>query len=84
MEKDMSSLIGRSVSVTMDPDDKEQCTVNFFYPHVFNTNYLRQEIRLEIGPLAEWVPSHPVKIYATAAEQFPSAFQQSDTIVLWM
>ena len=81
MEKDMSSLIGRSVSVTMDPDDKEQCTVNFFYPHVFNTNYLRQEIRLEIGPLAEWVPSHPVKIYSTAAEQFPSAFQQSDTIV---
>ncbi len=81
MEKDMSSLIGRSVSVTMDPDDKEQCTVNFFYPHVFNTNYLRQEIRLEIGPLAEWVPSHPVKIYTTAAEQFPSAFQQSDTIV---
>ena len=81
MEKDMSELIGRKVIVLMDPDDKEQCTVNFYYPHVFNTNYLRQEIRLEIGPLAEWVPSHPVTIASTAAEQFPAAFQQANTIV---
>ena len=81
MEKDMSSMIGRAVSVKMDPDDKEQCTVSFFYPHVFNTNDLRQEIRLEIGPLAEWVPSHPVTISSTAAEQFPNTFKQSGTVV---
>lgn len=81
MEQDMSGIIGRNVTVRMDPDDKEQCTVNFFYPHVFNTNYLRQEIRLEIGPLAEWVPSHPVTITSTAAEQFPKAFNQTDTVV---
>lgn len=81
MERDMSDMIGRKVTVLMDPDDKEQCTVNFFYPHVFNTNYLRQEIRLEIGPLAEWVPSHPVTVSSTAAEQFPSAFHQADTLV---
>ena len=81
MEKDMQNLIGQDVAVRMDPDDKEQCTVNFFYPHVFNTNYLRQEIRLEIGPLAEWVPSHPVMITSTAAEQFAEAFEQKDTVV---
>ena len=81
MEKDISSIIDRPVTVCMDPDDKEQCTVNFFYPHVFTTNYLRQEIRLEIGPLAEWVPSHPVIITSTAAEQFPQAFSQAGTIV---
>ena len=81
MEQDISGIIGRNVTVRMDPDDKEQCTVNFFYPHVFNTNYLRQEIRLEIGPLAEWVPSHPVAITSTAAEQFPKAFNQADTVV---
>lgn len=81
MERDVSDMIGRNVTVNMDPTDKEQCTVNFFYPHVFNTNYLRQEIRLEIGPLAEWVPSHPVVITSTAAEQFPAAFQQADTVV---
>ena len=81
MEKDIGNMIGQETSVRMDPDDKEQCTVNFFYPHVFNTDYLRQEIRLEIGPLAEWVPSHPVAITSTVAEQFPKAFQQVDTVV---
>ena len=81
MEKDMQNLIGQDVAVRMDPDDNEQCTVNFFYPHVFNTNYLRQEIRLEIGPLAEWVPSHSVMITSTAAEQFAEAFKQKDTVV---
>lgn len=81
MEKDISSIIGQTVTVCMDADDREQCTVNFFYPHVFNTDYLRQEIRLEIGPLAEWVPSHPVSISPTAAEQYPDAFSQPATVV---
>ena len=81
MEADMREMIGKDVAVKMDPDDKEQCTVNFFYPHVFSTNYLRDEIRLEIGPLAEWVPSHPVKISPTVAEQYPAVFRQVDTIV---
>ena len=81
IEKDMSDMIGRTVTVSMDPDDRELCTVNFFYPHVFNTNYLRQEIRLEVGPLAEWVPSHPVAVSSIAAEQFPAAFKQADTVV---
>ena len=48
---------------------------------MFDTNYLRQEIRLEIGPLAEWVPSHPVMITPTVSEQFPHTFIQADTIV---
>ena len=81
MEKDLSGMIGRTIAVGMDPDDKEQCTVNVFYPNIFNSNYLRQEIRLEIGPLAEWVPSHRVTISSTAAEQFPAAFQQAETVV---
>lgn len=81
LEKDMSSMIGRTVTVSMDPDDREQCTVNLFYPHVFNINYLKQMIRLEIGPLAEWVPSHSVEIRSIAAEQFPDKFMQANTLV---
>lgn len=81
MEKDLSAMLDRHIDVCMDLDDKEQCTVNFFYPHVFDTNYIRQEIRLEIGPLAEWVPSHRVAIVSIAGEQFPSAFRQTETIV---
>lgn len=81
MQTEIRNMIGQDVSVCMDPNDKEQCTVNFYYPHVFNTNYLRQEIRLEIGPLAEWIPSHDVAITSTAAEKFPVAFKQKYTYV---
>lgn len=81
METDIKKMIGQNVVIKMDLDDPEQCTVNFFYPHVFETDYLRREIRLEIGPLAEWVPSHGVAISPIAAEQYPGAFNQKDTVV---
>lgn len=81
IEADIRGMIGQVVDVRMDPDDKDHCTVNFFYPHVFNTDYLRQEIRLEIGPLAEWIPSHLVSINSIVAEQFPSAMEQKEIIV---
>lgn len=81
MLKDMKSIVGENVDVSMDLDDKDRCTVNFYYPHVFNTSYLRQEIRLKIGPLAEWVPSHGVLIRPTVAEQFPSVVKQTTTEV---
>ena len=77
MKKDMSSLLGTEVDVSMDKDDSDQCTVNFYYPRVFNTDYIRQEIRLEIEPLAEWTPSHPVEIKPILAEQYPNAVRQS-------
>lgn len=77
----LSRLIGKPVDISMDPRDKEQCTVNIYYPHVFNADYIRQEIRLEIGPLAEWTPSHEAEIQSIAAEQYPSAFIQSGTTV---
>ena len=48
---------------------------------MFDTTYLRQEIRLEIGPLAEWVPSHSVAITSMVAEQFPMVFNQLSTVV---
>lgn len=48
--KDLSDMMVQNATVCMDPDDKEHCTVNFYYPHVFSTDYIRQEIRLEIGP----------------------------------
>ena len=81
MEETMRSLLDADISIRMDPDDREQCTVNFYYPHVFSSSYLRPEIRLEIGPLAEWVPSHPVTITSMVAEQYPSVFEKTSTVV---
>src|ERR1700733_6864834 len=43
------------LSATVDPDDPH--TVDIRYPAAFAETYIRPEGRLEIGPLASWVPS---------------------------
>lgn len=43
--------------------------------------YLRPEARLEIGPLAAWMPYDCYKIKPYAAEAFPQLFKQADCAV---
>lgn len=83
MTEDMQRLLGEEASVAVDNDDPDRCTVNFFYPrvHGFQYDYLRPVIRLEIGPLAEWVPSHPMPISPIVSEQYPDVHEQPQTIV---
>jgi len=55
-------------------DEEDPHTINVFYPAAFAAEYIRPAVRLEIGPLASWVPSSPHSIKAYAAEVFPEAF----------
>jgi len=48
--------------------------VNLGYPAAFSAGYIRPQVRLEIGPLASWVPSSSRTIRSYAAEAFPRAF----------
>ena len=60
------------VSTTIDSDDPQ--TVNVTYPAAFSEEYLRPDVRLEIGPLAAWSPSGRHTIRPYAAESFPQVF----------
>lgn len=44
------------------------------YPAAFADDYLRPEVRLEIGPLAAWLPHEERSITCYAAEAFPRLF----------
>jgi predicted nucleotidyltransferase component of viral defense system len=55
-------------------DEDDPHTVNVFYPAAFEAAYIRPAVRLEIGPLASWVPSSANSIKAYAAQAFPEAF----------
>jgi hypothetical protein len=55
-------------------DENDPHTVNVFYPAAFEAAYIRPAVRLEIGPLASWVPSSTHGIKAYAAQAFPEAF----------
>lgn len=55
--------------------------LNVGYPAAFSDEYLRPEVRLEIGPLAAWLPFDSYKIRPYAAEVFPRLFTQADCAV---
>jgi hypothetical protein len=74
--------IGEDILAEMDPDDPDHCTVNIYYPHIFQEEYIRPEIRLEIGPIAEWTPSHNREIQSFASECYPSIFDSPSTEIL--
>jgi len=59
-------------------DANDPYVINIQYPAAFSDEYLRPEIRLEIGPLASWFPSDEYTIQPYAAEVFPDVFNQAD------
>ena len=74
--------LGEEVTIEIDPFDSDHCTVNVYYPHIFEEEYIRPEIRLEIGPIAEWTPSHQRNIQSFSVECYPSVFQRPSTDIL--
>jgi hypothetical protein len=61
------------LSATVDLDDPH--AVNIRYPAAFEETYIRPEVRLEIGPLASWVPSATHLIRPYAFDVLPEAFE---------
>lgn len=55
-------------------DQQDPYVINMRYPAAFKDTYLRPEVRLEIGPLASWLPFEERKISCYAAEAFPKIF----------
>lgn len=74
----------RHISVSVAPvcrcvlDTKDPHVLNLLYPAAFSDEYLRPEIRLEIGPLASWLPFDEYIIRPYAAEAFPAIFDRSE------
>lgn len=64
----------------IDPDDS--FVINVTYPKAFENQYIRPVVRLEIGPLASWVPHEKYTIKPYAAEQFPDVFDDSSCRVI--
>lgn len=52
--------------------------INIRYPAAFADSYLRPEVRLEIGPLAAWLPHEKRVISSYAAEAFPQVFERRE------
>ena len=80
LRNSLSNELSFAPELYVDPDDPQ--VLNFSYPHIFHEDYIRSEIRLEIGPIAEWTPSHIVSINSMSAEEYTRVFKQPFTDVM--
>jgi len=79
---DLDRVFAASRSIGAVLDSEDPMAVNVSYPAAFAEEYLRPEVRLEIGPLASWVPSDRHTIQPYAAQTFPRAFDDPDCQVV--
>jgi len=70
----IKELVNGYCLAEVDEDDPH--TINVSYQRSFPKDYLRDQIRLEIGPLAEMVPFGHYLVKPYAAEEFPKLFKQ--------
>lgn len=80
LNRELSEKIGAGTWTEVDAED--DMVINFIYPQIFGTDYIIPHVRLEIGPLAEWLPSHITTIIPFAAEQYGKIFEKKSTEVL--
>ncbi len=79
MEKDLREILSDRFKLYLDDNDKQ--TVYFEYPNIFDSKYLGNSIRLEIGPLAAWSPSDYVRIKPYIRDFYPKLFDGSEIII---
>ena len=68
------TLLGDVCEITASKAEPD--VIHVTYPVGFSDEYLRPEIRSEIGPLAQWTPNESYEIRPYAAEEFPDLFDQ--------
>ncbi len=80
LNKELALKLGEGEWVEVD--DNDPMVVNFKYLRDFSMEYLVPVVRLEIGPLAEWMPSHVTVVEPFVATEYPNAFEQRTTDIL--
>lgn len=78
----LETLFAHGPDIRVAVDDTDPHALNVAYPAAFSEDYLRPEVRLEIGPLASWVPSDRHSIQPYAAETFPEVFEEPNCPVI--
>ena len=68
-------LRSEGIGLTAAVDGTDPHTINIHYPAAFSEAYIRPEVRLEIGPLASWVPSATHTIRPYAYDALPQVFE---------
>jgi hypothetical protein len=71
---ELEEILQNSLSVEFHNEPDPAVIVT--YPRTFTGSYILPQIRLEIGPIAEWIPNSKRSITSFAAKQFPEFFNE--------
>ncbi len=69
----LRELMADTCELTIDTEDPH--TLNITYPKAFESEYLRPQVRLEIGPLASMFPMEWCEVKPYAAQYFSDVFE---------
>ena len=61
-------------------DSLDPQTILFSYPKIFDSNYLSQTIRLEIGSLAAWTPATNISIIPIIGDAYANIFKEKTNL----
>lgn len=78
----VSGLLVSVAEVKAVVSESEAQVINIHYPAAFELDAIRPQVKLEIGPLASWVPSKQHTIRPYSAEEFPDVFEDPDCLVV--
>lgn len=70
------------VGLSAEVDSEDPLVINVRYPAAFSESYIRPEVKLEIGPLASWIPSKRHSIQPYVADVLPNLFDEPSCAVL--
>ncbi|MGX8834307.1 nucleotidyl transferase AbiEii/AbiGii toxin family protein [Amedibacillus sp. YH-ame6] len=82
IKRDLKKLIHDEFDLYMDKVDQQ--TICFRYPRAYQDTSILQILRLEIGVLAEPVPSHTKTLRSYIADVYPSLFDHKEITVRTM
>ena len=69
----IKEAVGDFCNLELSPHEKGIVLIK--YPCCFEDQYVRPEVRLELGPRSEWIPHGEYSITPYAAEEFPKLFE---------
>lgn len=76
------NLIQSCDKIRVDIPHDDPHVIAIHYPAAFRLEALRPEVKLEIGPLASWVPSDIFSVRSFASEEFPELFEVAECQVV--
>lgn len=79
LEKDLQKETNKIFEIRIDESD---IAIYIKYPSNHNNEYIRSEIKLEIGPLAAWTPFETRIIRCFVAEIYPDLFEMPEFKVI--